>query len=261
LKFAIAGLSGVQDFFRSSNFCGLLLALLYSAGCVQFVADRCPTCAVVDGRRILPLTLEPDARRLFVLVPGALGFGWEWDDAVATLLRAPGTDFVVFWWNPWGSLARATRDFTSTLESLLFRSPNRITEFVVVAHSAAGLFAAYSAARLHVPLGRHLTIATVGAPLAGMSAMPYSGEETPHSPTFFTIIGRFSHYAPPAPRVEFIEFVTSYPKDPVMRPRGGHQPADPNVGPPGRKRVVVGHTDHNAAVAKVIRQLLERKIR
>jgi pimeloyl-ACP methyl ester carboxylesterase len=235
----------------------LALALLLSAGCVHRVAERCPSCTVVDGKRALSPALKPDTRRLFVLVPGELGYGWEWDDAVASLRRSAETDFVVFWWNPGASFERATHDLTSTLDRLLVAEPARLEEIVVVAHSAAGLFAAQASARLHVPPGRRITIVTIGAPFSGMHAMPYSSEETPHSPTFFTIVGNFSHYAPPVPGVEFIEYVTSFPEDPVMQPHGGHDPADPKIGPAGRKRIELGHADHNTVVAKVVKDLLK----
>jgi hypothetical protein len=230
-------------------------ALLLLSACVAPVAARCPTCVVLDELRDAVPRLPRGTERLFVLVPGALGYGWEWDPAVAALRRAPGVAFVVLGWNPWGSFQRAADQLTLTVEHALYDAPE-VRRVVIVAHSAAGIFAARSAAALRVPAGRSVLVATVGAPLAGMLGPPGALDDPWYSPVLIGVMGTFRDYPPLAPRVEMTEFVTSWPEDPVMQSRYGHVVAPAEIGPPGRRRVQMDHADHNQVLGRIVERLL-----
>jgi hypothetical protein len=93
---------------------------LFLAACVHPPLERCPDCTIVTAKRPALPPLKASARRLFVIVPGVLGYGWEWDDAVAALKTAKDADYVVFWWEPWKSLRKASRELRDTLR----RSPS-----------------------------------------------------------------------------------------------------------------------------------------
>jgi hypothetical protein len=222
------------------------------------VAVNCPTCAVVDGAHPTLPRVRPGTERVFVIVPGALGYGWEWNPAVALLRKAAHVEFVVFWWDPWRSFRRAAEQLSDLVTGALYDLPPSVREIVIVAHSAAGMFAALSAARWRVPPSRRVTLATIGAPFAGMMGPPGALDDPWYSPVLMGVMGTFRDYPSPAPRVEVIEFVTTYPEDPVMQPRYGHVVAPPEVGPPGRLRVLLPHADHNKVVAGVVERLLAR---
>lgn len=235
-----------------------LVGLLAVAGCIGHVQARCPACAVVDGEHAALPPLRPGTERLFVLVPGLLGYGWEWDRPVARLRAAPHTDFVVFWWEPWGSVLRAAGELARVLRRALATAPPSVREVVVVAHSAGGLVTAHALAGLGAP-ARKLTLVTVGAPFAGMHICPWSEVDVLHAPLMLSVAARYHDYPPPPPGVEVIEYVTSYPADPVMHPYWGRSAAPPDVGPAGARRIEVDpEFDHNFILDKVIRDLLVR---
>ena len=236
----------------------LLGTALLASGCVSPVAARCPTCAVIDRMHPSLPRLKRGTERLFVLIPGALGYGWEWDPAVAALRGAPGVDFVVFWWDPWRSFQRAADELTFVLEGALLDAAPSVREVVVVAHSAAGIFCGKALGALRVPSGRHVTLATIGAPFAGMLGPPGSLDDPWHSPVLIGVMGTFRVYPTPAPGIDVVEFVTSYPEDPVMQSRYGHVVAPPGIGPPGRRRVIIDHADHNKVVGSIVERLLSR---
>jgi hypothetical protein len=133
-----------------------------------------------------------------------------------------------------------------------------VKELVVVAHSAGGIVGAHAIGALRVPPGLRLRLVTIGTPFAGMMAGPFVYTVDPlHSPAVVAVGGVFERYPDPPPGVEVIEYVTSYPPDPVMEPRFGHLPAPPDVGPRGARRIPVDpHLDHNQVVEKVINDLL-----
>jgi hypothetical protein len=239
------------------NFKALIFAALFCGGCIGQVAVRCPRCAVVDA--LHPALPRPrrDASRLFVLVPGVLGYGWEWDGAVKALRHSQDADFFVFWWEPWSSLRRASDELHDTLERALYTSPPSVKKIVVVAHSAGGMVAAHALAHLIVPPGRQLLLVTIGTPFAGMMGPPFSIDDPLDSPVMIGIMGTFRRYPKPPPGVSVVEYVTSWPADPVMQPRYGHEVAPPNIGPRGARRISVDpHFDHNQIVSKVVIGLL-----
>ena len=233
-----------------------LLACALLGGCVTPVATNCPRCVVVDRAHPSVTGWRPRTRRLFVLIPGALGYGWEWNAAVDALRRRRDVDFLVFAWDPWQSFQRAADELTEVLAALLWDAPPSVREVVVVAHSAAGIFAAKALGRLRVPEGRHLRLATIGAPFAGMLGPPGSLDDPWHSPVLLGVMGTFRDYPHPPPRTDVVEYVTSYPEDPVMQPRYGHVVAPAEIGPPGRSRISMRHADHNQVVARVVERLL-----
>jgi len=229
------------------------------AGCITHVQKQCPTCAVVDGERTRLPPLKPGTERLFVLVPGLLGYGWEWDAPVARLRATPKVDFVVFWWEPWGSVDRAARQLDDVLWRAMVSAPPSVREIVVVAHSAGGLVAAHAIGRLPSP-PRKLTLVTIGAPFAGMHICPWSEVDVLHAPLMLSVAAVYHRYPPPPPGVDVIEYVTAWPADPVMQPHWGTTPSQAGVGPPGARRIEVDpKLDHNDVIARVMDDLLARQ--
>jgi hypothetical protein len=238
-----------------------LALVLVLSGCITHVSKQCPDCPYADGISVAP-RLNPRAEKLFVLVPGALGYGWEWDAAVDAL-RKSHTEFVVFWWEPWSSLRRAATKLRDVLHTAYWISPS-LKEIVVVAHSAGGIVGAHALDGLVVPPGCHLELVTIGTPFAGMGAAPVGAEyEDPlGSPGVFAIGGRFRRYPDPPPGVSIVEYTTSWPPDPVMMPRYGWQPAPPEIGPRGAQRIPVDpKLDHNFVVVKVVNELIAESTR
>jgi pimeloyl-ACP methyl ester carboxylesterase len=234
------------------------IALMAAAGCVTHVAKQCPTCAVVDARAPRLPPLKPDTERLFVLVPGLLGYGWEWDAPVARLRKTPKVDFVVFWWEPWGSVDRAARELDDVLSRALASAPPSVREIVVVAHSAGGLVAAHAVGRLSSP-PRKLTLVTIGAPFAGMHICPWSEVDILHAPLMLSVAAVYHRYPPPPAGVDVIEYITSWPADPVMQPHWGTVPSRSDVGPAGARRIAVDpKLDHNFVIDRVMNDLLPR---
>jgi len=80
------------------------------------------------------------------------------------------------------------------------------------------------------------------------------------SPALFAVGGHLHHYPPLPPEVSVLEYTTTWPPDPVMMPRYGWQPAPPEVGPAGARRIPVDpKLDHNFVVARVVEQLIAGK--
>ncbi len=233
-----------------------LLVLL--SACATPPQRQCPSCAVVDVDHTRLPPLKPGTERLYVLVPGLLGYGWEWDGPVKRLRATPRADFVVFWWEPWGSVDRAARELDDVLWRALVSAPPSVREIVVVAHSAGGLVAAHAVGRLPSP-PRKLTLVTIGAPFAGMHICPWSEVDVLHAPLMLGVAAIYHRYPPPPPGVDVIEYVTSYPADPVMHPYWGKSAAPPDVGPVGARRIEVDpRLDHNYVIDRVMNDLLAR---
>jgi hypothetical protein len=229
------------------------------AGCAAPTAARCPYCTVVDIYHPQLPRLKAGTRRLFILVPGLLGYGWEWQGPVQRLRATPGVDFVVFAWDPWSSLDRAARELRAVIANALDAAPPSVREVVVVAHSAAGLVGARAIGAMEPP-ARPVTLVTIGAPFAGMHICPWSEVDVVHAPLMLTVSAWFHEWAPLPPGVQIIEYVTSYPSDPVMHPYWGRSPAPPDVGPRGARRIEVDSKfDHNHIVERVIDELLSAK--
>jgi hypothetical protein len=242
---------------RFAGFAGF--AALALAGCAAPTALRCRDCAVVDAYHVQLPRLKPGTRRLFILVPGLLGYGWEWQDPVARLQKSRDADFVVFEWNPWSSLDRVARDLRVVVTGALDSAPATVEELIIVAHSGAGLVGARALSGLPPP-SRRLTLVTIGAPFAGMHICPCSDVDMVHAPLMFAISDWFHDWPPLPAGVQLIEYVTSYPADPVMRPWWKRSAAPPDIGPRGARRIEVdAKFDHNHIVDKVISDLLSAK--
>jgi pimeloyl-ACP methyl ester carboxylesterase len=237
----------------------ILIFGLLITGCVTHVSKQCPTCAVVDAARPRLPPLKPGTERLFILVPGLLGYGWEWDGPVARLRATPKSDFVVFWWEPWGSVDRAARELDDVLWRAMVSAPPSVREVIVVAHSAGGLVAAHAVGRLPSP-PRKLVLVTIGAPFAGMHICPWSEIDILHAPLMLSVAAVYHRYPPPPAGVEVIEYVTAWPADPVMQPHWGTTPSRADVGPSGARRIEVDpKLDHNFVLDRVMTDLLARQ--
>lgn len=234
-----------------------------SGGCIHYVSEVCPTCRVLNPRH--PGEPEPKlpsirrrTRRLFVLVPGALGYNWEWTPAVARLANAPDTEFVVFWWEPYGTVKAAARALSRSVNDLITPlEPRALTEVIIVAHSMAGIVAAHAAPELSAPPGIHIKLVTIGTPFAGMIGPAFGYPDDTGSIALFSVFSPWLKYPRPADGLEIVEYRTTWPEDPVMEPRMGHDPAPPDIGPAPRRRVQLPHMDHNRCVDLVVQSLLE----
>lgn len=118
--------------------------------------------------------MPPGTRTLFVLVPGLLGYGWEWNGAQIALGQLEAASVLVYEWDPWASLYVASRRLAEHCRFLLRRLPPSVRKVVVIGHSAAGLLAVRAAGELTPPAGVQLEVLAVGAPLAGMGINPWS---------------------------------------------------------------------------------------
>jgi hypothetical protein len=233
------------------------LAPLVAAGCYTPILRQCPTCVVVSKDRP-PAPLPPGTRIEFLIVPGQLGFGWEWDEPLERLRRVPGAAIETFDWRPSSSARTGAAQLAQAANARLADSHD-LEQLVIIGHSAAGLVTSIASSELRVPPGKSVLIANVGSPYAGMHTMPF---EEPHdawsTPMVFSIAGTFSRYPSPAPGVTVESWVTPESTDPVMKSRFGHHPGDPKVGPPGVRHVAPPGTDHNRFLVHVIDELASR---
>jgi hypothetical protein len=236
-----------------------LMLIVSVAGCFAPAVKRCPDCVVLDGYHVDLPRLKPATTRLFVLAPGLLGYGWEWEAPVRQLRATPHADFVVFAFDPWGSLDRAARELRGVIANAVANAPPSVREVIVVAHSAAGLIAARALAGLEPP-PRALTLVTIGTPFAGMHICPCSETDMLHAPLMLSVSDSFAKWPPLPAGVRLIEYVTSYPSDPVMHPYN-HKPVAPrDIGPPGAVRIDVDpKLGHSGIVEQVIADLLRAK--
>jgi len=242
----------------------LVLAVLIggASGCIQYVGQACPSCRVLNPRHPgepapkLP-SVRRSTKRLFVVVPGALGYGWEWAPAMKRLGAAPDTEVVVYWWEPYGTIRKAAQDLSRLVNDLATPlEPRELTEIVIVAHSMAGVVAAFAAPSFAPPPGVRYTVATIGTPFAGMIGPGFGYPDAIGSMALFTSFSPRLHYPRPADGVDLIEYRTTWPEDPVMQPHFGHDPAPPEIGPEPRRRVQLPHMDHNRCVDLVVERLL-----
>ncbi len=229
------------------------------SGCVYGPELRCPECQIVTGKEKLAGKVRDGAKTLYVIVPGLLGYGWEWDDAIVALkAAAPESDFMVFWYSPTHSFNRGASEFARVHDKTWASAPPSLERMVVVAHSGAGNLVARAAGRLRVPQGKKTELVTIGTPFGGMGVLPFDGDEMWGWSANEIILFHLRSYEDPAPNVDVIEYITD--ADPVTRCRRKHCPTDPKFGPRGAKRVPVADgTDHNYVVAKVVRELLARR--
>ncbi len=240
----------------------LLLLALLATGCINYVTSECRDCRILnarasDGPQRVP-RIKKTTKRLFIIVPGALGYSWEWNPAVKRLKEAPDTEFVVFWWEPLGSIRRAARDMARWVNDVTTElEPRELTEVTIVAHSMAGIVAAYAAPELIPPNGVHVKIATIGTAFAGMIGPDFGYPD--NADFWLSLFASFSpwvRYPTPAEGLEIVEYRTTWPEDPVMEPRFGHDPAPASIGPRPRRRVQLPHMDHNKCVDLVVDRLI-----
>lgn len=231
---------------------GLAAALLLGAvgltgGCYVPATRACPSCAplVLGERPAIPVGAE----RVFVLMPGLLGFGWEWDGALAALRRLPDTAVLVYDWDPWQSVDVSSERLSEHLGYLLRRLPRSVREVTVIGHSAAGLLVTDSAGSVRAPAGVRVRVWAVGAPLAGSGVNLYGGTDMRGAPLPITLGGGFRHWPRPAPGVELEVYATG-PDDPVMKRRLGHDPGDRRAVPRGaRYEPLPREVGHNSALS------------
>jgi hypothetical protein len=162
---------------------------------------------------------------VYLLVPGLLGYGWEWHDAERALRELPAAVTLVWPWDPWRSLAESGTALTEHLDYLLRRLPGSVARVVVIGHSAAGLLLLWAATRVQVPSSLAVELITVGAPLAGQGFNPWSGQDLWMTPLPIALGSRFSQWPTPKQGLKLRVFVTG-PSDPVMTLRFGHNPGD-----------------------------------
>jgi hypothetical protein len=193
---------------------------------------------------------------VFVLVPGLLGYGWEWNGAQIALAQLPGSAVVVYDWQPWTSVRAGGAQLAQSIQYLFGRLPGSVNQVTVLGHSAAGLLAVEAAAALRVPPGLAVKVLVIGAPLAGNRFNPLGGQDNFSTPIPLALAGTFTRWPEPAPGIELQIWPTGA-SDPVMRPRFGHDPADRRVLPHAATlHPLPPALDHNVALGQVTRQLV-----
>lgn len=240
---------------------GAGLGLAWAAGgCFTPVAERCPGCAELAVGR--PPTVPAGTRTAFLLVPGILGYGWEWNGAQIALAHFPDSATLVYSWEPWDSQIAAGARLARHIEYLRRRLPPSVRELVVVGHSAAGLLAVDAASRLSpvAPWQARVRVITVGAPLAGMGRNLWGGQDMLHTPMGLALGSQITGWREPSPGVK-LEIYATGPDDPVMKRIFSHDPGDRRVLP---RRAVVRtlppSVGHNRALTWVFEQLLDREL-
>ncbi|MCS6914385.1 MAG: alpha/beta fold hydrolase [Myxococcales bacterium] len=232
----------------------LLVLAMALPGCPTRLAEVCPRCVEVSPEHLL--LLPADIERIYVLVPGILGYGWEWNGVQILLGRLPRTAVVVAEWDPWGSLASGAERVRAAVQRLLRHRPPQTHEVVLIGHSVGGLVLALAASRLQVPQGVRVRALTVGAPFAGTRFSLVEYEGSLRSPSPLGISGVFRRWPPPAPGVQLEVYPTTWPSDPLMRPRMGYDPGRLDVLPPGaRLHALPPGMDHNLAVVWIAERL------
>ena len=223
-------------------------------GCAVPLQQACPGCPRLELGERPPV--PPGTRTLFVLVPGLLGYGWEWNGAQLALGQLPATSVLVYEWDAWASLLASSDRLTAHTRFLLRRLPASVRKVVLLGHSAAGLLVVRAAAALQPPPGVRLEVLAVGAPMAGCGFNPWSGDNLLRTALPIALAGRFTAWPAPASGVRLRIFPTG-PSDPVMQKRFGHDPADPSVLPPGVElEPLPRELDHNVALGHVARRLI-----
>ena len=225
-----------------------------ASGCavpVQAVCRQCPRL-VLGERPPVP----PGTRTVVVLVPGLLGYGWEWNGAQIALAQLPGAAPLVYDWQPWTSVREGGAQLAQSMQYLLQRLPGSVNQVLLLGHSAAGLLAVEAAAALRVPPGLGVKVLVIGSPLAGNQFNPFGGQDNFSTPIPLALAGTFTRWPEPAAGVE-LEIWPTGASDPVMRPRFGHDPADRRVLPRAAKlHPLPAELDHNVALGQVTRQLV-----
>jgi pimeloyl-ACP methyl ester carboxylesterase len=219
----------------------LLTGALLVGGCFNRVEERCASCTLVDEWRPRAAPVRAGARRLVVLVPGALGFGDEWDP-VLPRLRALGVDFFVFWWRgPFTDMSRVAVRLTQTLDATLAAAPPSLAEVLVIGHSAGGLMVQAAAHRIDAR-GRRVRIVSIAAP-GDVDLSPWTPDESVNTPLGFAVGGTQAKLPPIAPGVELTIYET-------LDPPRARDPAD--------RRVYLGaRVGHNESVGLVALPLLD----
>ena len=236
-----------------------LLLLCLGSGCAVPLAKHCPTCQELELGQRPPV--KRGVRTVYVLVPGLLGYGWEWDGAQKEWAGLPDATTLVFSWDPWKSLAQSGDALVRHTDYLLRRLPNTVERVVIVGHSAAGLLLAWAASRVQVPVGLSVSMVSLGAPLAGQGFNPWAEPNLVWTPLPIALGSTFSSssWAEPAERVSLRVFVTGE-SDPVMKPHFGHKPGSPSVLPRLAQVVQLPlNVDHNVALATLAKQLCEEE--
>lgn len=199
------------------------------------------------------LPAHPAGRPIWLLVPGVLGDGPEWDDTVPMLAPLAGQIWIWRWYPNHGREA-LTHTLSAGIDQLRACAPDA-SEVVVLSHSGGGNVAAWAVADLHSS-GPPVHLITVAAPLAGEA----SRESSPMQRRIFMadIWTTMGNYPEPSPGVRVTEYRTAWPPDNVMAPwADGFIPNDPGVRIPGAEIHELPGLDHDGSVAVVIRALLD----
>jgi len=203
---------------------------------------------------------------VFLLVPGILGYGWEWNGAQIALARYPGATTLVYSWEPWDSMIAASARLTQHIEYLQQRLPASVRELIVVGHSASGLLAVSAASQLRAPpvgaSGRQVRVRmlVVGAPLAGMGRNLWGGEDMHHTPLALALGSRITGWPEPSPHVT-LEIYATGPDDPVMQRTFGHDPGNRRILPRrALLRPLPPAVGHNRALTWLFEQLLDEEL-
>jgi hypothetical protein len=213
---------------------GIVLAL---GGCWYRVDKYCPGCTVVDHSKTTVPPVAPGTDTVVVLVHGARGFGAEWKDVIADVRQTPGFDLIAWSWpGPFKDPAHHMLALRAELQALLDSLPPSVREVIVLAHSAGATISNIAVRQVHVPAGRHMTVALLDPP---PWHPPANRPEDPAVPAGVLVKAYLAHDAPPP----------SQPTPPPSAAEGTDVP-----------REYIGPVGHDPMVAKVsARVLAERR--
>ena len=99
----------------------LLAAMVLPSGCAVPLPQACPHCQTLTLGTRPPV--PKGTQTVYLLVPGLLGYGWEWHGAERELRELPAAVTLVWPWDPWRSLAQSGTALTEHLDYLLRRLP------------------------------------------------------------------------------------------------------------------------------------------
>lgn len=208
-----------------------------------------PPCEELQNR----VDLNSSAPML-ILVHGFGGFGPEWENSIAIVMRARPSAGFVYKWVPYEDRDLMAQRMAGALTHLAHCTRRSM---IVLAHSAGGVLSSHAVSQLVLPEGVKLDLLTVASPLAGALARtpPESGEA---ELAFVLDLGRrIKHYPPAALGVRVWHLRTRFPADNIMEPGAdGLSPNDISTGVPGAQRVTLPRAlSHMGSLTWVARKL------
>ncbi|MHB8873271.1 MAG: esterase/lipase family protein [Myxococcaceae bacterium] len=226
--------------------------------------NRDTPCTVLAG-------LQPASRApVYILVHGIYGDGVEWRPVLPVLRAGNPAAVFMFRWSPAGQHRELARSITAGVLRIAECYPNA-APLVMLAHSAGGVIAAFSAQGFTLPSPDkepRLWVLTVASPLAGTGYRRAAEEEEEEDESdsgerlMYELGGSHQGYPAAAPGVSVIHFRTQYPADRVMKPNlFKHVPNERGVGVAGAREVdLPAELGHEASLLYLARELVAGRV-